>query len=382
TKMVRKSKKRWGLAALATLVVSPSLALADLPNPVNQLGRVFGAGWGDGYHAREDSGIQLGADLPPQSYSQRGGRSVFSSTDKSGHRGVTFYDRFDAMDRAAHRQPTSPQHRAPRIIIDGSQVIQTPQPATPTAPRQPSPTIAPPAQRPIVPPTLTPPHTPNSPPTDSSAITIPQTSSPRPAATSARKRPIRPREPQQPALPQRLPTEGAARAERPASAALALRPAQPSSTPSTITPQHPGFRFMDRNERLLQQALGGPMKMPLATDHKISQRPTTMIQHRLPALPPAPAATIHSPQQPPPHQPANRPTRPRPARLGAGGSESPQHGRIAVLSPRPTPKPSLPVRIPPLPNGVRTNPWALPRADVDLAERNPAPGANVIVQPR
>ncbi len=41
-------------------------------NPVNQLGRLVGAGWSDGYHARKVDKYRLGENLPPHSSAQSG----------------------------------------------------------------------------------------------------------------------------------------------------------------------------------------------------------------------------------------------------------------------------------------------------------------------
>ncbi|WP_197169047.1 hypothetical protein [Novipirellula galeiformis] len=43
-------------------------AEADVPNPLQQFGRMVGAGWGDGYHACKCSGFRPLADLPPRPY--------------------------------------------------------------------------------------------------------------------------------------------------------------------------------------------------------------------------------------------------------------------------------------------------------------------------
>ncbi|MEL6109504.1 MAG: hypothetical protein AAFU85_26135 [Planctomycetota bacterium] len=57
-------------ASLAIAIAIGSLGTADAGKPLSlqRLGRQFGVGWGDGYHACRDGGHRPGADLAPQSY--------------------------------------------------------------------------------------------------------------------------------------------------------------------------------------------------------------------------------------------------------------------------------------------------------------------------
>ena len=66
-------------AIAATVIGCGSFAFADTPQPVQRLGRLVGAGWGDGYHACDSSGIRPCADLPPKSYYQRFEQSCSTS---------------------------------------------------------------------------------------------------------------------------------------------------------------------------------------------------------------------------------------------------------------------------------------------------------------
>jgi len=70
-----KRMQRWLVATLAasSLAGGPQ-AWADTPEPIQRLGRFFGAGWGDGYHACETSGFRPLANLPPASFYQRDGK--------------------------------------------------------------------------------------------------------------------------------------------------------------------------------------------------------------------------------------------------------------------------------------------------------------------
>ncbi len=56
------------IAASYCLFSLSSIAHAEIPNKLQQLGRACGVGWGDGYHACRCSGFRPGADLPPEPY--------------------------------------------------------------------------------------------------------------------------------------------------------------------------------------------------------------------------------------------------------------------------------------------------------------------------
>ena len=62
------------VVAVANLGIDYAV-FAGKPEPVQRVGRFFGAGWGDGYHACETSGFRPAANLPPKSYYQRYGHS-------------------------------------------------------------------------------------------------------------------------------------------------------------------------------------------------------------------------------------------------------------------------------------------------------------------
>ncbi len=135
-----RTKQRWLIAIAASLLWPATDSFAEITTPINQLGRIVGAGWGDGYHACQTSGLRLGADLPPRSYSQRAtGRSTQGAHWQAG--GVAnFYDDFDAgSGRAVHRSQSLHQDiqgETSRIIIDGSRVIQSPRGSSPLSPER------------------------------------------------------------------------------------------------------------------------------------------------------------------------------------------------------------------------------------------------------
>lgn len=98
------SRKRRRLAiAVVTIglgVVSgwSAIVIADQPEPLNRLGRFTGRGYSDGYHACQTSGQRLRADLPPTSYSHRGGLPQHQLTSGHGQPAsgfATYYYKFD-----------------------------------------------------------------------------------------------------------------------------------------------------------------------------------------------------------------------------------------------------------------------------------------------
>lgn len=134
-----------GLVVLATLAMTVQ-ALAQIPRPIERLGRLHGVGWGDGYHACKSSGICLTNDLPPK-----------SATKLSGNlRGNTFYDHFD---RGHCDGCDSTYAVSGRSVMDGPMMIQPPvsqsypsmqgrvpetrQPTPATEPKQPTPAAKP-----------------------------------------------------------------------------------------------------------------------------------------------------------------------------------------------------------------------------------------------
>ena len=71
--VARKSQRSKRSSIVATISVSVMLlgggyAAAETPSKLQQLGRLVGAGWGDGYHACKCSGNRPFADLPPRPY--------------------------------------------------------------------------------------------------------------------------------------------------------------------------------------------------------------------------------------------------------------------------------------------------------------------------
>lgn len=73
---------------------------AELPQPVERLGRLYGVGWGDGYQACKSSGCCVLRDLPPVSNRIRliPPRPPVAPAPRGV---ITYYDRFDAADSCA-----------------------------------------------------------------------------------------------------------------------------------------------------------------------------------------------------------------------------------------------------------------------------------------
>ncbi|MCO8125452.1 hypothetical protein NHH03_27180 [Stieleria sp. TO1_6] len=70
--MAKRSRKVVATVAAAVTVVSAAAAYrAHAVEPLQRTGRIFGFGWGDGYHTCRDSGCRPGADLPPKSHPHR-----------------------------------------------------------------------------------------------------------------------------------------------------------------------------------------------------------------------------------------------------------------------------------------------------------------------
>ncbi len=116
-----KRSRRWELSiALATtgLAVTSwatlgAVAVAQHPEPMTKLGRITGAGYGDGYHACKSSGHRLLADLPPTSYANRidvAKMRLAAHGQQGPSANTTFYDRFDqACDEAAVQHSFMPE---------------------------------------------------------------------------------------------------------------------------------------------------------------------------------------------------------------------------------------------------------------------------------
>lgn len=289
--MAVNRKRRWIIAVIAALV-APTAVRAEVSTHVNRLGRLVGAGWGDGYHACASSGRQWGADLPPRSYADRQQPSLQC-------RAATFYDQFDWVP--AHHQAGGCDSfgcdSASEILIDGSQVIQNSTSIRPPSTRAPVPTLSKPIGA-VAPDATSMNRMPPAPirrrvQSDRLTETPPSIESlaPRPATTSqdARPMPVRP----QPAVETRpagsrggdpemasdldrlpnletksLPAVSVARRKDTVSVADRMREARAkevlaSATPRDIQPKHPGTHFVSRTERLLREALGDNFKMPV-----------------------------------------------------------------------------------------------------------------------
>ncbi len=65
-----RSKRSSMVAAISVsvMLLGGGYAVAETPSKLQQLGRLIGAGWGDGYHACKCSGNRPCADLPPRPY--------------------------------------------------------------------------------------------------------------------------------------------------------------------------------------------------------------------------------------------------------------------------------------------------------------------------
>ena len=115
------------------LTVWASTAEAERPKPLDRAGRLFGAGWGDGYHACESSGIRPLADLPPRSNLNRSKPThSFKPSLPISHTPPTFYDRFDAAKPECDScdgylsgcDSCASNEGSTMTIINGSEVVQ------------------------------------------------------------------------------------------------------------------------------------------------------------------------------------------------------------------------------------------------------------------
>jgi hypothetical protein len=208
---VGTARKVWIRVFTAAAILGPTLAPAELPQPLQRLGRVHGVGWGDGYHVCERSGIRLMADLPPHSHAGH----------TTARRPIaTFYDHFDAGRSGCDQTGCSCDSVT---VIRGSEVMQVPlQPADsqpksdnkeslPAAPK-----TALPQQRDLPKPTIVP---------------TPAPELPSPADSSSQRQSLKLTTPVAVA-PQATP-----RAQRPEP----TTPIKLSQTPRDIVPIHPGF---------------------------------------------------------------------------------------------------------------------------------------------
>ncbi len=423
---IGKTKRRWAVAAAAMMLASAGqTAVQDLPwtntaaaefhGSVNQLGRVFGAGWGDGYHACESSGFRLGADLPPRSYSQRN-RQAGSVRQVAR----TFYDRFDAgRPRQNHSGcDVAAGCDSPAIVIDGSQVIQqprvwpAPKPAAPATSIESDDSVSP---LPLSSATIQPDGQPAKPRVADAEPVVAESS------RILRRWPIRPAEPvKQPTsaepaqVPQPASTDSYAPVAKLQKIPMEMEKTpipQPSATPRVIVPQHPGNNYANRTQRLIREALGDNFVMPAAPaptkvavadvtdDHQAetsfpdspptavdepkelnapaelaqAESVAVIVETPQPAAPPAAASPRRLPA-PLPQVVAT--TKKRPTRLGSSSAVRPQPLRLgSAVPPRPRP-----IRISEPP--IRSNPLVTPRAVLELAERPPGPDTAVIQQPR
>lgn len=67
-----RKTKQWLIIAIGALTIGiPKFdQSAHAADPINQLGRLVGAGWSDGYHSRKADRYRLGENLPPPSHAQ------------------------------------------------------------------------------------------------------------------------------------------------------------------------------------------------------------------------------------------------------------------------------------------------------------------------
>ena len=193
---VGKKNRIWLRAVIisSALVGAASSTDTHAREPIQRLGRNFGFGWGDGYHACADSGLRVGADLPPRSFADAHGARLHHQhpfTAMGHQHGSTFYDRFDsdganccdsACDAMAKDLPA-------RTLIQDSQVFRghslPPTPSSDIASNQTRPQSAPVPNSPV------PNSVPISPfpsrPVPDSALTGPVPNSPNSVSNSVSK---------------------------------------------------------------------------------------------------------------------------------------------------------------------------------------------------
>lgn len=317
--MTSRLMKRRLIAVAAAAVVAASGSAtsfaAEVHGSVNQLGRLFGAGWGDGYHACESSGFRLGADLPPKSYSQRN-----RGPSRIKRAAQTFYDHFDAG--RSYRPCDDVFCDSAPLIINGSQVIQQPKGWTPSqvtedpgAPSVPTPAPRPvPAQperieipSPVVPPAPEldqatknvdqPPRSVSQPERRRGRLPKVTKKIETPPAVVATAKPVRPAAPVTAPRPEFELIEAVAAAAR--HRQLDVDRYGPdgtliSTTPHDIDPVHPGYDYASRTQRLLREALGDNFVMP-----KRAKRTRVATEPRTPSQAPAKrSASIESPSKP------------------------------------------------------------------------------------
>lgn len=71
----RHKRKRTAFLVVSLTGLCASTCFGGHHGSIERFCRLFGCGWGDGYHACRDGGCRPGADLPPQSYAARLARS-------------------------------------------------------------------------------------------------------------------------------------------------------------------------------------------------------------------------------------------------------------------------------------------------------------------
>ena len=139
---------RCSFIAVTMMLSCTSMAMAQMPRPIQRLGRLHGVGWGDGYHACQSSGVRPLADLPARSQVRAKGGPL-----------MTFYDQFDAANSKAKGScsgcsscdfggcncddaPTwSPSDRSvtgTKTIVNGSTVAVVPNTQMKPSPQQPN----------------------------------------------------------------------------------------------------------------------------------------------------------------------------------------------------------------------------------------------------
>jgi len=90
----------WLLTLTLTGLMPAGLGIAQSLNPLQRVGRLHGVCWGDGYHACRDSGTRPLDDLPPAQRTTAVGAHHARILPIHDCEGATYYDQFDAMNRA------------------------------------------------------------------------------------------------------------------------------------------------------------------------------------------------------------------------------------------------------------------------------------------
>lgn len=411
-----KNPKIWIRAAVVGVALGPTTAFAEFPPKLETAGRLFGAGWGDGYHACARSGIRIGADLPPKSYSVKYGAASHRARTGIGHRiGATFYDRFDAGNscRCKSQDCDASGCDGVPITIHGSQVIQGDPQVHGRAVIPPAKYVQPPhAQTPRVAPT---PVAPNPTPAVEKSIEL---THPLSQVRRSNAHPVRPTAPAKTHVERVV----VASESKPSvgnwgqAQNTTNNPAPVSSaTPGPIRPVHPydaGDRPAKRRWKTADTVASATPNMqipsPAQAVRLLEQQAVRLQEQPLPASPSRVPAFVPSyamsPTATAPSAPSVRPATPsvnpaptlagpgpyripaaRPTLLGSNGLEMPKgnsgHASIAtVTQPERAPKRMAPTRLGGKRLGLRANPFAS-RPALELAERPDEPGPGTIEQP-